>query len=620
MYQIYPRVGEVEITDSFWCAYLREVRETMLPYVFEKMEESGYMQNYISVAKKDGNKHIGLPFYDGLFLEAVRGACDFLSAQEDFILENYIDQVIKIIASAQAEDGYLCTQTMQDYPDKRWGDNDGDIVEQHDLYNHGTLIEAAISHYKATGKTTLLSVAVKAANLICSEIGYEPKKNIIPGHSLPEEAFVKLYRLFVEDNSLKSFAEANNVNPIAYLDMAEFWYDERGNHKGRFLAKRFSPEYNQDHITFAKQDTAEGHSVRAMLCYLGATVVAKEKDRQDYFEALEKLWNSVVYKKLHISGGIGARHDIEGFSEDYFLPNSAYLETCAAIGLAFWNTEMNLVMPDSKYFDVFEQSLYNNIMSGIGADFKHFFYQNPLSSDGTLQRWDWHVCPCCPPMLLKIFASLSSFIYSYSSSNKTLNINMFIGSSYENDLFRVEQLGKKIVVDSKGNELTLRIRIPDYIENFTVKVNGEDTDFRNENGYAVFSDVFTQETNIELSFDMPIRRIYANPKVEENIGKIAVMHGPFVMCAEGIDNNGNVDIEVAENPLFEKQGDFIIGTASNGSKFTLIPYGKWCNRGKNQEELKMSVWLKQEKMIDTSKLVERIGDKLYGNYNKVIGR
>ena len=187
----------------------------------------------------------------------MRGACDFLATRRDLQLELYVDTLIDIISAAAAEDGFLCTATMQSYPDKRWGHNGGDIVEQHDLYDHGCLIEAAISHYKATKKTTLLAVAVKAANLICEEIGYAPKKNIIPGHSLPEEAFVKLYRLFRDEKELKDFAEEYNVQAQAYLDIAEFWYDARGNHEGRCMAQRWTPKYSQDHTTFALQTTAE---------------------------------------------------------------------------------------------------------------------------------------------------------------------------------------------------------------------------------------------------------------------------------------------------------------------------------------------------------------------------
>lgn len=608
----YPKVGSVKIHDKFWSEYIENIRKITLPYVFGKMEETDYLTNFYSVINKDGEKHIGNSFSDGLLFEALRGACDFLAQKDDVILEAYVDKIIDIASKAQSEDGFLCTHTTQNCPDKRWGDNDGDIAVQHDLYNHGCLIEAAISHYNATGKTSLLKVAVKAANLIVNTMGKAPKKNIVPGHSLPEEAFVKLYRLFRDDEALKDFALQNNVNCNAYLDMAEFWYDARGNHEGRYLCKVFPPSYSQDHETFSKQTEAVGHSVRAMLCYLGATAVAREKNREDFFEVLNTLWDSVVYKKLHISGGIGARHDIEGFDVDYNLPNKAYLETCAAIGLGFWNAEMNLVYNDSKYFDCFERSLYNNILSAVGSDFCHFFYQNPLESDGTLRRWEWHGVPCCPPMLLKMFSSLGSYIYSYDENS--LNVNMFIASSFENELFSVTQSGNDIMVDSKGKKMTLRIRIPEYVDDFTMSLGGNKTEYSVEKGYAVIERFWDGDSVLSLSYNMNIRRIYANPKVSENIGKVAVSYGPYIMCAEGIDNGGNVDIEISEKPCFIKSAEFICGKASDGSDFCLIPYYKWCNRAKCNDDAKMSVWLRQENMKNSEILAEEIGGKLYNDY------
>ena len=613
MYQQYPKVGSVKINDEFWTPYLKDFRNICMPYIFTRMEGRGYVKNFLAVAAGETGKrpYQHYPYHDGLLYEAMRGASDLLAAEYDVMLDSYLDRLIKIIGEAQGEDGYICCKTTFEYPDKRWGDNDGDIVAQHDLYNHGCLIEAAISHYKATGKRSFLKLAVKAANLIVATMGKAPKKNIIPGHSLPEEAFVKLYRLFRDDQALAGFMAENNVKPQEYLDIAEFWYDARGNHEGRFLCKTLPPSYSQDHITFAKQREAVGHSVRAMLCYLGATVVAQEKGRQDYFETLNILWENVVNKKLHISGGIGARHDIEGFDVDYNLPNKSYLETCAAIGLAFWNTEMNIVSFDSKYFDCFERSLYNNILDGIGADFKHFFYQNPLESDGELRRWDWNGCPCCPGMLMKILPALNSFIYSFDDNS--LNVNMFIGSSYENEDFSISQQKGKIKIDSKGKVLTVRIRIPEYVENFALLQNGSSVEFTVEKGYAIIKGTF-ENAEIEVNYDQKIRRIFANPKVAENHGKVAVSYGPFVMCAEGIDNDGNIDYILAEDPHFELKGENIFANSADGKRVCFIPYYKWCNRINGPDDAKMAVWFKQENSRPLDVLANEIGEKLYGVY------
>ena len=603
-----PENGKTIIQDGFWTPYLHNIRNVMLPYTFRKFEEVGYMQNFSSVANNDGEKHIGPPFSDGLVMESMRGAFDFLGTEYDPELDEMLDRLVDLVCSAAQEDGFLCTMTVQNYPEKRWGVN-GHIIHQHDLYDHGCLIEAAISQYLATGKKKMLTAAVKAANLICGYMG-PGKKNIVPGHSLPEEAFVKLYRLFRDHRELDEFAAENDVELEQYLKLAEFWYDMRGNHEDRPPNAGFTVKYNQDHLPFAQQTTSEGHAVRATLCYTGAAAVAYELDRQDYIQALNAIWENVAQKKLHISGGIGTRHDIEGFDEDYNLPNNAYLETCAAIGNMFWNGEMSLLQAESKYYDYFEQSLYNNVLAAIGEDFIHYTYQNPLVSDGSFRRWEWHGCPCCPPMLLKIFSALNTYIYTYRPGE--LNVNLFIDSNLETDAFRISQNGKRIYVDSKGKAMKVRIRIPNYAKNFNLTVNGKLVDVTVENGYAVISAVWSQDDEIGVAFEEPVRRIFANPAVEADRGMVAFMRGQFLLCAEGIDNDGDVEFTVAEDPQLTVDGDVVTGKTADGKTFRLIPYFRWCNRNNELTDSKMAVWFKQAAMPDATVLNAKLQGALYG--------
>lgn len=612
---IRPQVGKVIINDNFWTPYLNQVRSTMLPYTIKKMEESGYVENLKNVGENLGKEHIGLPFWDGLYYEVLCGASDFLASEYDPMIDAYLDKIIAIIQKASNADqnGYICTNTTLRFPEKRWGENGGNIIEQHDLYNHGTLIEAAVSHYLATKKTSLLYCAVRAANMIAKYMGPTPKKNIVPGHSLPEEAFVKLYRLFNEHTELSDFAKENNVNHIDYLKLAEFWYNSRGEEIGRPENKGFSREFNQDHLPFSKQTKAVGHAVRAMLCYNGATTVVQETNNEEWLTALKALWNNVVTAKLHISGGVGARHDIEGFAEDYNLPNNAYLETCAAIGFAFWNGEMHLLEPEAKYYDYFELSLYNNIMAAIGGDFKHFFYQNPLISDGTISRWDWHGCPCCPPMLLKLFSRLNTYIYSYSKKADSLYVNLMIGSTYKNDLFDIEQKNNQLLIDSKGKKLTVNIRIPFYAKNFAIKYQGNTLEYKVVNGYAVISGIWKPSKPIEILYGTSVRYVWANPKVNALLQKTAVMNGPFLLCCEGIDNNGNIDITLPKEPPTSIIGDSVVGKTANGCDFKMIPYYKWCNRGENPTDAVMAVWFDNEFIPDISKFP--LDERLYDFYN-----
>ena len=622
-----PRVGTVKIYDNFWTPYLENVQNITLPYCFKKFETNG-IDNLISMAEGKKEAHIGFPWTDGLVMETTRAACDFLSCNYSEKLAALVDRIAKLACAVVDSDseGYFSTFTLQNYPHLRFGENGGDLLWSHDIYNMGTLIEAAVSHYNATKETFFLKRAVKVANNLCSHIGEPPKKRIIPGHSLAEEAMVKLYCLLKDDDVLKDFVKENNVNFADYLELADFWYRRRGtgvkaSHDPDFLSKcdhipKFNAEYFQNHLPFNEQKTAVGHSVRATLCYLGAAAVAIQTGNEEYIDSLNSIWNDITAKKLHITGGIGTRHDIEGFDKEYLLPNDAYLETCAAIGLSFFSGEMSLMDCDSKYFDCFELSLYNNILGAVHGDFKHFFYQNPLCSDGTLKRWEWAECPCCPPMLLKIFSSLHTYIYSYSKD--VLNVNMLIGSDYKNEYFSVSQRNGKILVNSKGKELTLRIRIPAYAKNFKLLLNGEETKFVNDKGYAVIKGVLSAGIEIEAVYDIKPVRIIANTAVKDDLGLVSIMHGKFIMCAEGIDNNCKVNVAVSENPEFKVEGDRVIFKNTDGGNTLLIPYYRWCNRPETTEEGKMQVWFGQDNRVSLNVIDQIVGEKLYYSYEELL--
>lgn len=607
-----PEVAEVYLKDEFWTTYTEGMRDVTLPYCFDKFEDTGTVQNFISTAKKDGKEHVGNPFSDGLFFETITGACQFLNAHYDAELDKKLDEYIDIILSAQQDDGYICTIICQNYPDRKWGEGDeGDIVIQHDLYNQGAFIEAATAHYKATKKTKFIKAAIKCANNICYYIGEKPKHNIVPGHSLPETAFINLYGLVKDYPELIS---DSNVDPEEYLEVVRFWYDNRGNHEGRQLCRdeRFPPMYNQDIMPFAKMRTAMGHAVRAGLCYQGAAVARRQLMRDDYEEALLSIWKDVISKKIHISGGIGSRHDIEGFDGEYLLPNDAYLETCAGIALAFWAGEMNLMDKNSEYFDYFELSLYNNILGAVGNDFKHYYYDNSLVNDGTKNRWDWHDCPCCPPMLLKCYSSLATYIYSYNKEE--LCVNMYIGSNLDVEDFSVEQTDKKFSVTVKNGTKKVSFRIPAYAEKFEILLNGKKADYSVENGYAVLC-LETGTLEITVLYNPKVAEICANAKVEADISRVCVMNGPYLMCAEGVDNNGGVDFTIAENSELSVLDDCIKVKTMDGNEATLIPYHKRNNRiSENPDDSKMGVWFKKQNM-SADLQNEKTGDNLYGYYH-----
>ena len=617
-----PTVRDVKLDDKFFTPYLDMIRNVTVPYMFFKYEEKGWIDNFRRHLDtiKDGlpRPHREHPFSTGLVLESVRGACDFLAAEYDENMANLIEDVVNVVAAvSEAEsDGFICSFTELGAPENlRFGMGGLSIVHSHDLYNLGTLVEAGIAHYNATGKTRLIEAAIKAAAYICREIGEAPKKEVIPGHSLPEEAMVKLYCLIRDDRKLDDITEKYGLTGEEIMRVVRFWYDDRGNtaKRNNNPKPQFVGKYNQDHATFKEQNTAEGHAVRAGLCYTGAAAYIREMWDEDYKKALDAIWRNIVDKKMHISGGIGTRHDIEGFDVDYNLPSDAYLETCASIALIFFAGEMALIEPKAEYYDVIERALYNTVLASIGEDGAHYFYQNPLKSDGTMvRRWTWHGCACCPPMLLKMYSSLATYIYTVKAN--TVNVNMFIGSRYDGGKFTVEQKDGRIKVNSNGAELTLRVRIPEYAENTKFVLNGEVITPAVSDGYAVFTRVWSASDLLECKYEVTPREVIANPAVTAVSGKVAVMYGPYLMCAEGFDNDFGVDFTVAKDAKLTANGDEVCGITADGKIFRLIPYYRWSRRADNaiswdlyRKDLRcMSVWFDKQALepVDT-------GDKLY---------
>ena len=261
---------------------------------------------------------------------------------------------------------------------------------------------------------------------------------------------------------------------------------------------------------------------------------------------------------------------------------------------------------DGKYFDYFEQALYNNVLASVAEDGYRYFYQNPLISDGSVQRWEWHGCPCCPPMLLKLFSSLGTYIYSLDDNG--ISVNMYIDSEYTGEKFTVSCNERKIKLDSHGIETELRFRVPRYADNFDIMLNGEKAEFEVINGYTLLKGVFSTDDDIVVSFDTPVRRMFANPAVEADRGLAAIMRGPYVYCAEGADN-ADVDIELAAETEFgvDEEGS-ITGIDSEGNDFKLIPYYRWNNRGAHP----MRVWFRQQGMPDAVTLDARLKGELYG--------
>jgi DUF1680 family protein len=644
------QLSQVVVDDEFWAPKRKVWQEVTIRDCFHKFENDrgGALNNFDKVRDGVRGGHAGPPWYDGLIYEMIRGASDFLAAQPDPELDRQLDGYIARIAAAAAKDpdGYLNTHTQLEEPTHRWGLNGGLQLWQHEVYNAGALVEAGVHHYKATGKTTLLVVGVKFANHMARIMGPPPKKAIVPCHPLPEEALVGLYQLFRDEPGLKHKVPAP-VDEAAYLRLAEFWIDDRGHNVGKpdwdkdwHAAEEFvrSQQYGdgrpswgayaQDDKPIVEQMDIHGHAVRATLLCTGISAAARVDHREEYSRAALRLWESMAFRRMHITGGVGAFAKEEKFGPDYVLPNDAYLETCAAVGAAFFDRNMNLLFGDARYIDELERSLYNGALAGVSLKGDTYFYENPLEAEPSRARWAWHECPCCPPMFLKLMGAMPGYIYAADSDSAY--VNLFVGSRATLPLpqtkVEVRQTTRypwdgnvRIAVQpAQPAEFNLMVRIPGWCPEATLKVNGQAlTDAERVHGYVRVHRLWQPGDSVELNMPMPVRAVRAHPLVTADAGKIALMRGPLVYCLESADNGdqvrayavrsqeafstqhhqellGGITVVKGSAWTFEPQNwnDTLYRAvtevpAPKATEFTAIPYYANANRG----PVNMTVWV-----------------------------
>ena len=392
----------VQVRDSFWAPRLQTNREKSLPHNFKWCEDTGRFSNFAKAAGLVQGEFEGIYFNDSDVYKVLEGASYSLADHPDPALDRMTDEVIAKIAAAQRKDGYLNTYYTLVEPGKEWTE----CGVKHELYCAGHLIEAAVAHYRATGKRTLLDVAIRYANYIDSLFG-PGKKADVPGHEEIELALVKLYEVTGDER---------------YLELSKFFLTSRGKPAQR---KQLYGEYCQDHRPVAEQTEIVGHAVRAMYLYSGVADVAAYTGDETFVAAMAKLWDDVVLHKMYITGGIGARHEGEAFGDPYELPNeSAYCETCAAIGLALWSHRLNLLHADAQFADVLERVVYNGVLSGIGMDGEHYFYVNPLAADGNHHRQPFYPCACCPTNVVRFLPSLPGYVYA--TDRDGIYVNLYV--------------------------------------------------------------------------------------------------------------------------------------------------------------------------------------------------
>jgi len=614
----------VKLTDSFWAPRILKNEQVTIPIAFGYCESTGRIKNFeIAGGLDTGTFRTIYPFDDSDVFKIIEGAAFSLQTIPDEKLDAYLDTLIWKIGLAQEEDGYLYTNRtiaekhggkgLHEWASpRRW---ELDSVLSHELYNLGHLYEAAAAHYQATGKRTLLDIALKSADLVNRDFGNDRLK-VYPGHQVIEMGLVKLFRITGEKK---------------YLDLAKFFLDIREN----------GQEYNQAHTLPVNQSEAVGHAVRATYMYSGMADIAALTGDKKYLNAITKIWEDIVYRKMYVTGGIGSSGGNEGFAGEYFLPNlTAYCETCASIGDIFFNHRLFLFHGDAKYYDILEKTLYNSMLSGVSLSADRFFYPNPLESDGRHKRQAWFGCACCPSNVARFLPAIPGYIYA--ASEKNLFVNLFISNEAEinmgPDIIKITQEtdfpwdGKlrMTVNPGKTSSFTVNIRIPGWAGNeavpgglytFTDKqaektviyVNGEKYRAQVTKGYAALKRKWKNGDIIEVKFPFNVRRLNADPRVKDDAGKTAYQRGPVIYCAEWPDNNtGNVRnlvVDTTATPSVRYDSDLPGGTAvitvrgyqliknDDGSliqgdteEITLIPYALWNNRGPGE----MRVWLAKQ--------------------------
>jgi len=640
----------IKLTDPFWLDYQRLVRDVVLPYQWEALndrvadaEPSHAIENFRIAAGRSHGEFYGMVFQDSDVAKWLEAVAWMLCQQPDEQLERTADETIELIAAAQQPDGYLNTYFTVKAPEQRWTN----LAECHELYCAGHMIEAGVAYYRATGKTRLLEVVCALADHINRVFGPGPQQlQGYPGHPEIELALMELYDATANTRYLalaRYFVEQRGTEPHFY----DLEFERRGrtsywqNFGAAWMVK--DKAYSQAHKPIALQDTAVGHAVRFVYLLAGVAHLARIGGDEDKRRACRRLWDNMTQRQMYITGGIGAQSHGEAFTSDYDLPNdTAYTESCASIGLMMFARRMLQMEADGQYADVMERALYNTVLAGMALDGKHFFYVNPLEvHPGAIKcnhiydhikpvRQQWFGCACCPPNIARLLGSLGNYIYTQTEN--TLFVNLYIGSEVTipagDDSLTLRQTGNYPWDDTLHFTVacrapvayTLALRMPGWCPSPRAELNGEPVEIRSRQGYVYLTRTWKEGDTIQLTLPMPIRRVRSNPLVRQNQGKVALQRGPLVYCLEQADNGANLhqlrltagddfrllpgegvlagktliqapgdglqDTDAGQQPLYGYDGDVPLRRPRS---LRFIPYFCWANRGEGE----MRVWVEE---------------------------
>lgn len=588
------------IDDNFMGKYVELITKEVIPYQekilqdeIEGIEKSHAIENFKAAAEmietgKCSEEFYGMVFQDSDVAKWLEAAAYSQVIKPDQRLAESCEEVIELIGRAQHKNGYLNTYFTVKEPSKEWTN----LCEAHELYCAGHMIEAAVAYAECTGKTKLLEIMCKMADHMYEHFIVE-KSPGYPGHPEVELALMRLYN-FTQNKKYKELAE-HFIN-IRGIDSD--YFIKEGKQRGWTVwgNKGEDKEYAQNQCPVREQQKAVGHAVRAVYLYTGMAEVALASKDESLIEACKTLWNNITECRMYVTGAIGSAYEGEAFTKDYHLPNdTAYGETCAAVGLIFFSRKMLDIEKDGKYADIMERAFYNCVLAGMEQDGKSFFYVNPLEvvpgisgeavthKHALPQRPAWFACACCPPNVARMITSIAKYAWSIEGEN--VYSNLFIGG----ELNLADSLGGKIKVETnyplEGTvkysfkptkefmEMTLAIRIPYWSRNTKIIMNGETLDYKAIKGYVYLKSKFKNTDEIVVIFNMEPQRVFAASNVAADSGKVSLMRGPLIYCAEGIDNGGNVlnkllsrEAAINTTPLKDFPGNYCLEAAGYANK------------------------------------------------------
>ena len=614
-------LNRVRITDAFWSPRQRLMTDVTIPYM-EKIlrdevpgaEKSHAISNFRMAAGEETGEFYGMVFQDSDVAKWLEAAAYSLALKPDKELEARVDAVVALIGRCQQPDGYLNTYFTVKEPENRWAN----LLECHELYCAGHMIEAGVALHEAAGKDELLHICIRLADHICDRF---MQVEGIPGH---QEIEIGLMRLYHATGNAKYRDMA-----LRFLDLRgqdPQWFEKHtpkhpGVHYGGYDIIAEDTAYNQSDVPVREQTVARGHAVRQLYMLTAMADAAADTGDATMIAACDRLFDNITQKQMYVTGAVGSTPHHESFTVDYDLPSDrCYGETCASVATTFFAHNMLSIKPDGRYADLMELELYNAALAGMSLDGKRFFYVNPLTVDTSVsgvvpgyehvlpQRPAWHACACCPPNLARLIASLGKYLWS--EDDDTVYSHLFIGSEAETRHGRISMEscypweGKAEYTIHDGGSFTLAIHVPQHAVNMRLWINGTDTPCAIEDGYCRIQRSWRADDVVSVAFDMPVRRIHAHPRVRDAAGKVTLARGPLVYCIEGTElsslvlpdaaavhvvaYDGMIGLEIDGEAELAPSGLYTLETQYVSCTIHALPYYAWGNREKRE----MQVWIR----------------------------